>query len=53
MKEDAEKSSERVENLMKRDEAEPSERAQKKLKTDGEEQCIKVTLPDGTTFYSL
>lgn len=43
----------RVENLMKRDEAEPSERAQKKLKTDGEEQCIKVTLPDGTTFYSL
>lgn len=29
MKEDAEKSSERVENLMKRDEAEPSERAQK------------------------
>ena len=53
MKEDAEKSSERVENLMKRDEAEPSERAQKKVKTDGEEQCIKVTLPDGTTFYSL
>lgn len=53
MKEDAEKSSERVENLMKRDEAEPSERAQKKLKTDGEEQCIKVTLPEGTTFYSL
>lgn len=53
MKEDAEKSSERVENLMKRDEAEPSERAQKKLKTDGEEQCIKVTLPDGTAFYSL
>lgn len=43
----------RVENLMKRDEAEPSERAQKKVKTDGEEQCIKVTLPDGTTFYSL
>lgn len=38
---------------MKRDEAEPSERAQKKVKTDGEEQCIKVTLPDGTTFYSL
>ncbi|GMN71788.1 hypothetical protein TIFTF001_052731 [Ficus carica] len=36
----------RVENLMKRDEAEPSERAQKKVKTDGEEQCIKVTLPD-------
>jgi hypothetical protein len=53
MKEDAEKSSERVENLMKRDEAEPSERDQKKLKTDGEEQCIKVTLTDGTTFYSL
>lgn len=53
IKEDEEKSSERIENLMKRDEAEPSERAQKKLKTDGEEQCIKVTLRDGTTFYSL
>lgn len=51
IKEDAEKSSERVSNLMKRDEAEPSERAQKKLKTDGEEQCIKVTLPDGNTFF--
>ncbi|KAG5555750.1 hypothetical protein RHGRI_006407 [Rhododendron griersonianum] len=47
IEEDAEKSSERVENLMKRDEAEPSERDQKKLKTDGEEQCIKVTLTDG------
>lgn len=38
MKEDAEKSSERVENLMKRDEAEPSERAQKKLKPQIKEQ---------------
>lgn len=35
---------------MKRDEAGPSDRAKKKLNTD--EQCIKVTLPDGTTFYS-
>ena len=31
---------------MKRDEAGPSDRAKKKLNTD--EQCIKVTLPDGT-----
>lgn len=53
MKEDVEKSNERVENLIKRDEAEPSERAEKKLMTDGEEQCNKVTLPDGTTFYNL
>lgn len=39
--------------VMKRDEAEPGERAQNKLQTDGEEQCIKVTLPDGNTFDSL
>ncbi|GMN65102.1 hypothetical protein TIFTF001_034172 [Ficus carica] len=32
---------------MKRDEAESSERAQKKVKTDGDEKCIKVMLLDG------
>lgn len=42
-----------LKNLHQRDEAEPSERAQNQLQTDGEEQCIKVRLPDSTTFYSF